>query len=164
MNNDEVFIKELSWSAINNFEPIISIYWLSKIDSKRIDISIFDNIYNFKKANYSELSIEESESSARIEVLDFHFYKESMDYKKFVAEIMKLILSNGALFTWSMIEGGLVNINNLFKQWEIESTYAMCFPFEEPSYAFDITFRKSKEWAQLFIRVNELIDQFNLHP
>lgn len=157
MNNDEVFIKELSWSAVNNFEPVVSIYSLNKIESNKIDTSIYERIYRFKRINYSELSINEL---AKIDVLDFYFFKESLDYKKVVSEAMKLLLSNGALFTWGMIEGGLVNINNLFKQWEIESTYAMCFPFEEPSFAFDITLRKSEVWAHSFVRANELISQF----
>lgn len=157
------FIKDLSWSEANDFNPIITIYNLRDRSVKKPNIEIIKESISIKSINYARLENETNNCPFIVDTYDLYLKKVvDFDYEKVIREILGTTIQQKYLLCWCMFEGGLINMRNLFLDWEIKSTYAICLPNEKTQLAFSDIERNSGNWKNLFKRINHYL--FSLYP
>jgi hypothetical protein len=146
--NLKEFIDDLSWLNMEKSEPVISLYVMRKLDTIKPTLNISDSS-RVKKISYANLYDDEQKQSVCIDVFDINIdtgFNTMDSIKDLVEHLLIDVLKQNAFVSWCMFEGGLVDINNLFSEWESESTYAICLPKNKPVFALSKKDRKSKEW------------------
>lgn len=161
MNKDiKEFIEDLSWLSLEKPEPIITLYGMRKLDTIKPILDVSD-LSKVKKISYANLYDEEQKWPVCIDVFDINIDTEfnTIDsIKDLIEHFLIYILNQKVFVSWCMFEGGLVDVNNLFSEWESESTYAICLPKNKPVFALSRKDRKSKEWKKLLASVNDYIN------
>jgi hypothetical protein len=101
------------------------------------------------------------------DVREFQYAIDSLDItghdldEVFVRKALAAVMASGEYrLVWSMGEGAFKEPDMLFKSdWEILSTFGMCFPGEDPVVEFDRERRREKLWESLMVRATGVLQR-----
>lgn len=151
MKIENEFLDEISWTNPEKNRVTITVCALRLANQPEV---ILTKRPTFEGLNQTTLSFDREKVPIAIDVFDITVKKEFENLQSLLHDILKEALGLGATLSWCMIDGGLVEVRNLFHSWEIESTYAICLPKGEPNFAFNLKDRKGDVWRKVFEKVN----------
>jgi hypothetical protein len=97
----------------------------------------------------------------------FHYVIDSVDISghdlnnEFVRKSLAAVMASGEyILVWSMFEGSFKEPEMLFtSDWEIFSTFGVCFPDEDPVVELDKEVKKGESWKSLMQRATQVIQE-----
>lgn len=167
------FIEDLSWLSVEKPAPIIIVYGMRKIGVKEPTIDSLSYSPIIKKVFITKLFNEEGNWPVYIDVVDIYLTEELnlikdsntlKLLKDLISYLLVTICEQNAILSWCMFEGGFMNIDNLFNNWEIESTYAFCLPGDKPVFALGRQERKASSWKDKLTFVSSYISEKSRLP
>jgi hypothetical protein len=149
------FLKKLSWLNPDSTEYMLSFYGLRSTFTNKPELHLLNDLIIPIKISCTQLF--EDSRNYTIDIWDVHF-SNKLQYN-YIEEIIKQgikeIQKNRNILVWCMFEGGFVDGSRLFNEWEINLTYAICLPNNEPKIFLGDKIEDQKE--VVFEEVNKYL-------